>query len=140
MFKILTIFFILYYSYQLIFQSRKLKTDMNKIIQGMKNLTEEEKVNFAKENLGLIWKVLFKAIGLILLAIVELFYIFCAFSYGNTIIVGGFLAFWMLMYVISSIRAKLNKDKPMNESYSVFSMLVNIIDLAFFIYIFIQII
>ncbi|MGL4452505.1 MAG: hypothetical protein ACRCX8_18830 [Sarcina sp.] len=140
MFKILTIFFILMYTYQLISQNRKLKTDMNLIIQGMKSLNEEEKVDFARENLGLIWKTFSKAIGLVIITIIELFYIFCAFSYGSVAIVGGFLVFWVLMYVISSIRAKLNKGKPMKEGYSIFSMFVNIVDLSFFIYIFIQII
>lgn len=139
MFRFLTLFFVLYYAITLIEQHSLIKKYIanKEIIKFINKSNKGESVDkLIEDNLKLVIKFIIASILYLTLMLVEFIYIVFAFNYGNAYIVFAYALFWIILFAYVKFK---NKDKLLDENedykkYSINQMVLNLVDLAFFMY------
>ena len=143
MMRFLTIFFILLYGWRVVSQQATYRRLEGKLLMGKKYNEMDKILNKAiKEGNGDAITLTILAIWMLITMIIEAFYILFSFQYGNIYIILAYVCFWVLILIARKIRSIIRESKDViiiekNVKYSIKQMLINLVDLAFFIYMFI---
>lgn len=142
MIKFFTIILILYYINVCINQNKTMRKvlrkfgekDIEEIFKREKNLDLDVKEYF--EN---IFKLIVVTFGTALVEVIEIIYLFYAYQYLNIYIWMIYVLFWLSILIYRKIKAKNSKGKlyANNLEYSVKQLIINIVNLVFFIYMFV---
>ena len=145
MMKFLTVFFVLLYVWRVINQNKTYREIVRENLIGVKDQDIKDVLNKKlKDGDNDIIMFIIISIWLMVITIIEAFYMLFAFKYGSFNIVITYIVFWVVILLIRKIRSSIRtkKNNPITEEitkYSIKQMLVHIVDLIFFIYMFIKI-
>lgn len=141
--KILTILFLTYYIIKVFnqnFMAKSIKEFMNKLGSNKEKgelLTQQDIQEFLKDkdNISLLFKSIGALIIVLILNVLEFFYIFFALQYGNKLITVSYIIFWFMILFFGLIKGKINKGKVTKvKKFSLLQLLIFIIDVAYFGY------
>lgn len=138
--KFLTVGFLLYYIIRLVNQNMFSKSMLTyKELDMMGNMDKdlskrtEEDNEIVKKGIKQVLQFIFILLPIM---IAEIFYIFNALQYGNKTITVGYLMFWIILLIISMVKAKIRTKNKIDIStkFSMITMFITIIDIMYFGY------
>lgn len=136
----LTIFFILVYIMQVKFQNLSFRKIIKETLVGTDKNKMTDTINKGIKNKDVnIVALLFLTFIMMIVDILKVFYIVFSFKYNINVVL-LYAIFCILVLIGKNIRSKINRENIISEKktkYSVKQMLINLVDLAFFIYMFI---